>query len=128
MVNDDRPHLACVLMGEESLLVQCGEILAERGHEIRAIIADDPHLVRWAMERQIRALDPRSDLASQLRDTPFDCFFSITNLRIVGAELLALPRLHAINFHDGPLPEYAGVNTPVWGLLDGAPEWGSRGT
>ena len=34
-------------------------------------------------------------------------------------EVLRLPRRMAINFHDGPLPRYAGLNTPVWALLNG---------
>ena len=30
-----------------------------------------------------------------------------------------MPTAAAINFHDGPLPAYAGLNTPVWALLNG---------
>ena len=54
---------------------------------------------------------------------PFDYLFSITNLSIVPQDLVALPRKAAINFHDGPLPAWAGLNTPVWGLLNGERRW-----
>ena len=33
--------------------------------------------------------------------------------------VLALPERGAVNFHDGPLPAYAGLNAPVWAMLDG---------
>ena len=38
--------------------------------------------------------------------------------------MIALPTRAAINFHDGPLPEYAGLNTPVWALLNGETQHG----
>jgi natural product biosynthesis luciferase-like monooxygenase protein len=33
--------------------------------------------------------------------------------------VLALAARGAVNFHDGPLPDYAGLNAPVWALLNG---------
>ncbi len=30
----------------------------------------------------------------------------------------------AINFHDGPLPRYAGLNTPAWAIINGEAEHG----
>ena len=36
--------------------------------------------------------------------------------------VLRAPRQLAINFHDGPLPRYAGLNAPVWALLHGERE------
>ena len=39
-------------------------------------------------------------------------------------DVLALPAKGAINFHDGPLPQMAGLNTPVWALLNGEAEHG----
>jgi len=35
-----------------------------------------------------------------------------------------VPTCGVINFHDGPLPEYAGLNAPVWALLQGESEFG----
>jgi hypothetical protein len=35
---------------------------------------------------------------------------------------LQLPRERAINFHDGPLPRYAGLNATCWSLLHGERE------
>ena len=38
--------------------------------------------------------------------------------------VLALAARGAINFHDGPLPRYAGLNAPVWAILNREPAHG----
>lgn len=42
---------------------------------------------------------------------------SIANLRVLPDALLAVGRSGAINFHDGPLPRYAGLHATTWALL-----------
>lgn len=109
----------CVLIGSESLLIQCGQTLEQGGHHIVAIVSTAAPIKRWAAERGIRVLEnPQAMLSSQdLR--PFDYLFSITNLSVLPAEVIALPTRAAINFHDAPLPAYAGLNTPIWAMLNG---------
>ena len=51
--------------------------------------------------------------------TRVDYLFSIANLVVLPQAVLDLCRIAAINYHDGPLPTYAGLNTPVWALLNG---------
>ncbi len=113
-----------VLVGNESLLIQCAERLRERGCTVVAVVTSRPAVRRWAAGQGVRVL---RDVAA-LRDAhdlrPFDYLISVTNLSVLGPDILALPTREAINFHDGPLPEYAGLNTPVWALLNGA---GSHG-
>ena len=53
-----------------------------------------------------------------------DWLLSIANLRMIPDDVLALPTKGAINFHDGPLPAYAGLNTPAWAIINGAPTHG----
>ncbi|MFN7699191.1 MAG: formyltransferase family protein, partial [Deltaproteobacteria bacterium] len=55
---------------------------------------------------------------------PFEWLFSIANLSILPADVLALPTRGSINFHDGPLPRYAGLNAPSWAILHGETEHG----
>jgi methionyl-tRNA formyltransferase len=38
--------------------------------------------------------------------------------------VLALPQKGAINFHDGPLPRYAGLYATSWALLHGEEQHG----
>lgn len=109
----------CYVMGSESLLVQCSEILIAEGHSILGVISDDTEIVHFAEERGLRVVEPGRDLAARISHEPFEWLFSIANLEIIPKDVLALPTRGAINFHDGPLPRYAGLNAPCWAILHG---------
>jgi len=104
-----------VVIGDQSLLIQCSEVLLARGHSIAAAVSSDTRIVAWCQTKGVPCLDS----VEQLRGRSFDFLHSITNLRLLPEWLLALPRQMAINFHDGPLPRYAGLNAPVWAILNG---------
>lgn len=109
--------LRCILVGEGALIVPCAEALLDRGHEVVAVVTSEPTVSRWARERAI-TLAPFEALDATLERAEADVLFSVVNLRMVPAETLEkVPR--AINFHDGPLPRYAGLNTTTWALLAG---------
>lgn len=116
--------LSFVLLGEQSLVTQCAEQLRSRGHQIRCVVTEDRRVAQWASQAQIPALPRFEDLRQAVPGGAFDYLLSITNLRMLPQWLLQLPRLGAINFHDGPLPRYAGLNAPVWALLHGEREHG----
>ncbi|MGE0792101.1 MAG: MupA/Atu3671 family FMN-dependent luciferase-like monooxygenase [Sandaracinaceae bacterium] len=109
----------CYVMGNESLLVQCAELALERGHTIVGVVTDNADIGRWAEDKKLRVIAPGPELASRLGTDPFEWFFSIANLKIIPSDVLALPTKGAINFHDGPLPRYAGLNAPTWAILAG---------
>jgi len=112
------PRLSCILMGDQSRLIQCGNILLEKGHQILGVVSAEPAIQRWAKEKSLPQILPSADLASRLGREPFDLFLSIDNFSIVPNEVLGLPRKFAINFHDAPLPRYAGVNATNWALIN----------
>lgn len=121
---DSVKPFSCVLLGGQTLLIQCGDLLLERGHRIDAVVSSDDQVEQWAREKKIRALTPSKTLADDLKNHEFDYLFSIVNLSLVSDAVLALPKKGAINFHDGPLPDYAGLNTPVWAILNQREEHG----
>ncbi|MGH6747547.1 MupA/Atu3671 family FMN-dependent luciferase-like monooxygenase [Novosphingobium sp.] len=113
-----------VLIGEETLLVECGELLRARGHEIVAVVAaEGSPAAAWARRSRIRVLTRARDLLAK-GNAPLDWIFSISNLAILPGEVLSLAARGAINFHDGPLPARGGLNTPVWALLEGERDHG----
>ena len=114
----------CVVLGGQSLMIQCGEALLSGGHSIQAVVADDPAIMGWARDHDLRLIDPKTDLLEALSGEDFEYLFSITNLAILPDAVIALPERAAINFHDGPLPRYAGLNTPAWALMNGESEYG----
>lgn len=115
---------SCVVIGNESLLIQCAEMILRQGHRIEAVVTQNPDIDRWATGHGLRIERPGRDLAARLGPDGFDWLFSIANLRIIPDDVLALAAKGAINFHDGPLPLYAGLNAPVWALINREPTHG----
>jgi len=115
---------SCVIIGDTSLPVQCAEILSRAGHRIQAIISDNPEFRQWARAHQVPAYYLKDDWSVPLAERSFDYLFSIFNLHILPAAILSLPSQLAINFHDAPLPKYAGMHAPTWALLRHETEYG----
>lgn len=116
--------ITCALMGDESLLVQCGEALRDRGHTIVAVITATESIASWAGSHGVPVLAPGGSLEQDLAPYAYDWFFSIANLRKVPESIWRRARDGSANFHDGPLPLYAGLNTPAWAILAGETGYG----
>lgn len=108
-------HLHCCLMGEDMLLIRCAELLLERGHTLHSMVTRTARLIHWAQARAIRILYPDSDLST----SAFDYLFSTADLNLIARDLLAMPRLGAIQFQNSPLSRYTGPQAPSWALLNG---------
>jgi natural product biosynthesis luciferase-like monooxygenase protein len=108
--------LTAILIGNETLTLECGRMWLARGHAIRMVATDSPDLCAWATAEGI-ATDVLPGLADRLQGSA-DWILSIANLAVLPAALIARAT-GAINFHDAPLPHRAGLNAPVWALLAG---------
>ncbi|MEO8655183.1 MAG: formyltransferase family protein, partial [Ramlibacter sp.] len=106
-----------VFVGDGSLLIQCAGAYLEAGHQIRVIASENEAILEWARARSVPAvhLDAHANVA--IPDVPFDYLFSVANLRVLPPELIARARKLAVNFHDAPLPRYAGLNATSWALM-----------
>lgn len=109
----------CVLIGNQTRLVQCGEVLLNRGHRILAVISSDPMVQSWCRERHLALSVQDGTVVEVLRHQPFDYLFSIDNFDLLPKEVLSIPMKMGINFHDGPLPRYAGSYATNWALIGG---------
>ena len=101
--------LTAILIGNESLTVQCGEMWLARGHAIACVMTHNAEVRVWAQAKS---------LPVELPEAQVDVILSVANLSVIGPEMLARAK-RAVNFHDGPLPRHAGLNAPVWAILDG---------
>lgn len=127
MTTTQPPSITCALVGADSLLIECGEILLGKGHRIEAVAAGSPRVAAWARAKGVKVVDataPATQWQGALAQVSFEWLLAITHLAILPDHVLALPTKGAVNFHDGPLPEYAGLNTPAWALLNGEREHG----
>lgn len=106
-----------LFIGEGTLLVQCAEEFRRAGGEITAILTREPRVRAWAEAEGLTLFgDPQDE---GLKDLTYDYLFSIVNLTIFPQHLPVQPNKFAINFFDGPLPEYAGINVTSWALMNG---------
>ena len=112
---------SAILIGDESLTLSCGDMLRDRGHSLTAVVTRNSDVAAWARAAELLVLDSPAQLE---QDHAADWLFSIANLQLIPEATLALGRKGAINFHDGPLPAYAGLNAPVWALLQGEERYG----
>lgn len=115
---------SCFFIGADALLIECVRIAKELSFDIRGIFTDSPRISHWARRHAIPLYNTRSDLLPTLQANEFEYLFAITHLRLLSPEVIAAPSKLCINFHDGPLPKYAGLNAPVWALLNGEREYG----
>ncbi|NSY40582.1 MupA/Atu3671 family FMN-dependent luciferase-like monooxygenase [Leisingera sp. ANG59] len=109
----------CALIGNESLLIGCADALLARGHQIRAVVSRDADIRAWAADKGLVVLNTPAELSGG-----FDWLLSIANLTVIPDAVLAQAAKGAVNFHDGPLPRYAGLNTPNWALINGEAQHG----
>ncbi|KAA0920366.1 LLM class flavin-dependent oxidoreductase [Aquicoccus porphyridii] len=108
-----------IVIGNESLAIQCGEKLIAGGHVLAALVTRNDDIAAWGEARGVPVIAPGAGLAGRLQGVAHDWLLSIANLDMLPDDVLALPRRGAVNFHDGPLPAYAGLNAPVWALMNG---------
>ena len=108
-----------VLVGTGSLLVQCAEILERRRHRLAAIVTRQHGARSWADERSVPVFQDPLELANSFGPGSIDVLLSIGHLRPVPTSVLQVASRAAVNFHDGPLPSYAGLNVPAWAIIRG---------
>ena len=110
--------MRCVLVGDEPLVAQCADAARANGLEVVLVATTNAVVRDYATEHGIAVSGPGAELVTALDTHPADVLFSIANLRVLPAAVLGKVST-AINFHDGPLPGYAGLNVTTWALLGG---------
>lgn len=116
--------LSAILIGNESLARECGAAWLARGHRLAAVVSRHADTREWATGAGIRVVAPGKGMAQELAGIQVDWVLSVANLALVPDGVLALAAHGGVNFHDGPLPDHAGLNAPVWAMLEGAARHG----
>jgi methionyl-tRNA formyltransferase len=119
---DKKMNYTCYILGNDSLTIQCAEILLAHNYQILAVISSAPVVQDWAAQRSIQLFS--SFPKNQESLAPCDYLFSIVNWQILPEWVLKLPRYFAINYHDSPLPKYAGVHATSWAILNNEKQHG----
>jgi amino acid adenylation domain-containing protein len=109
---------SCLLLGDEPLVTRAGTVLKERGHDVIAVVTASAAVRRWCEEAGVTNLS-RHDYPKFLEERPIDLLLSITYPWRIPIEVIRKARRAAVNFHDGPLPRYAGLNASAWSICNG---------
>lgn len=104
-------------VGDGSLLIRCAQAWRDAGLAIGCVATGNTEIIDWAQANGVACVRLEDDSCVELAPTAFDYLFSVANLRVLPADLIARAGKLAINFHDGPLPRYAGLNATSWALL-----------
>jgi amino acid adenylation domain-containing protein/thioester reductase-like protein len=115
-VSNQRPF-SCYLVGEDSLLIQCAEILLARHHRILGVISPLDNIKEWALAYKIDCFESFAKAETSLANAGYDYLFSVVNSQILPQQLFDQCQEFAINFHDSPLPRLAGVHATSWAIL-----------
>jgi methionyl-tRNA formyltransferase len=124
-----------VVIGSGSFAVNCLKVLSANAGASIALAVDDPHaramrglLGRFCATVNIPLMEAADVNApptiEAIRAAKPDFVFSAYNMQILRRELLGIARMGTINFHNGPLPRYRGVNVYSWAIVNGETEYG----
>lgn len=115
--HQSKSKLSCVIIGDGTLPLKCAEILIGEGHELCVLVTSDDKNKKWCRERGIQTYPTANELLTGFSQ-PIDYLFSIVNQQILSEAVIKLPLKAAINYHDGPLPRYAGTHATSWALIN----------
>ncbi len=121
VVSLTKEYRTAVFVGDHPLLVACAGRVLDAGMDIVGVCTQDESISDWAAGQGIVRVD-WGDLGEHLTQLRPDVFLSVGNLRILPDEMVASAGV-TINFHDGPLPKFAGLHTPMWALLEGETDY-----
>ena len=62
--------------------------------------------------------------AEKVKSTNVDVILNVHSLHIINDEVLRAAKLGGFNLHPGPLPYYAGINSPSWAIFNGETQHG----
>ena len=106
----------CIVLGEGALPIKCIELLQANDFELLALISRDLDLSKEAERLNI----PFYTSPQEMRAIEAVSYiFSINNGIILKPDFIAKASKLVVNYHDSPLPKYAGMYAPNWALING---------
>ncbi|MCK5572113.1 MAG: hypothetical protein KAJ12_05105, partial [Bacteroidetes bacterium] len=124
-----------LLVGEESAGIQVLKMLDQSDHRVAGVMAKRRNGERgvtklWSVAERMgyrlwpaeRVKDP--DFSRVVKAEKIDLLLNIHSLYIINADIVSAPSVGSFNLHPGPLPQYAGLNTPSWALYQGEKSYG----
>ena len=115
----DPEKLRVMFIGEGLVLSAAIALVKKRGHDIVGVFCASALEYETMKRNHLPVSPPGSSVKAFFSQRPFDVLFSINNGRILKASTIDLAQLAAVNYHNGPLPAYAGRWVTAWAILNG---------
>ena len=128
--------LRVLLVAEEAAGVQALRLVERSGHALVGVATASVHddrrgatVAQLAGAAGIPVLtteairDPR--FASWIDANGVGLLLNVHSLVVLPAAVVGAPAIGSFNLHPGPLPRYAGLNTPSWAIFNGETEHGA---
>jgi methionyl-tRNA formyltransferase len=127
--------LKVLLVGQEAAGTHILRALVQSTHQVVAVLTQEPKAPGESASLSLPAakaglpvlpakLVKDAGFATVVRQWQVDLLLNVHSLHIVSDAVLAAPKIGAFNLHPGPLPAYAGLNTPAWAIYKGETEYG----
>lgn len=115
---------SCFVVGDGVLALNCLEILLQKDCQVLGVYSTDNSLQKWSQEHGITHAASRTIFHKIVLGVEYDYLFSINNIQwIIPEDVIAQAKKATINYHDSPLPKYAGLYATTWALLNGETEY-----
>jgi natural product biosynthesis luciferase-like monooxygenase protein len=116
---------SCFAVGNGTLSINCLELLLLKNCQLLGVYSPDNSLQAWCESHGIDYISSRNLFHKRLLNVEYDYLFSINNVQwIIPKNAIARAKKATINYHDAPLPKYAGLYATSWALLNGETEHG----
>jgi len=122
-----------VVIGNDKIAVDCLRLLDRRNVRPALVVhADDggsggKRLASYCEKSGVdrcSATGLDESTVARITATRPDLILNISSFWIIREPLLSLPTRGIVNFHNGPLPHYRGVNIPSWAIIRGEKQHG----
>ena len=100
-----------ILIGTSIMLQKCIEISIKNFKKIFVVTSDK--IIKKKFKKKVKFIK-----LYQIEKTNSDYLFSILNDKIISAKQLRSLKKNSFNFHDGPLPKYAGLFSSSWAIFN----------
>ncbi len=123
------------VIGNTRFVIDCLEIMNHCADADVKLVISDPKLQtlgglvgRYCEQHNLPHLETdkvnSDETLTAVENAKPDVMFSAFNMRILKDQLLSIPKQGTVNYHNGPLPKYRGVNIYSWAILNGEKQHG----
>lgn len=125
-----RRPINILLVAEEAAGIQALRAITGTAHRVVGVVTSEHRAghaaasVRRAAEQLGCRIWPSCVVkdpafAETMRSARIDVLLNVHSLHLIHPVIVAAPAIGSFNLHPGPLPQYAGLNSPSWAIYNG---------